>query len=136
MTDPLARERQQPAEYADASVIRTLAVGKHQDEAPCSRRSRPAQTVCGGPTLQELKKMPLCNMKPASTLLRELDDGTPLTISLKTLARRLDAHRSSVRRWLRKDGIRPIAMNDAQNSAIRYRWTDVERWIASRAVVD
>ena len=67
---------------------------------------------------------------------RELDDVTPLTISLKTLALRLDAHRTSVRRWLREAGIRPIAMCDAQNSAIRYRWADIERWLAKRDAVD
>ena len=75
-------------------------------------------------------------MKPVSIQPRELDDVTPLTISLKTLALRLDAHRTSVRRWLREAGIRPIAMNDARNSAIRYRWSDIERWLAARDAVD
>jgi len=41
-------------------------------------------------------------MKPVSIQPRELDDAMPLTVSLKTLARRLDAHRSSVRHRLRE----------------------------------
>ncbi len=61
---------------------------------------------------------------------------TPLAISLKTLAVRLDAHRSSVRRWLREAGIQPIAVSDQKNGAIRYRWSDIESWLASREYVD
>jgi len=60
----------------------------------------------------------------------------PLAVSLKTLAERLDAHRSSVRRWLREAGIQPIAISDQRNGAIRYRWPDVEAWLASREYVD
>ena len=60
----------------------------------------------------------------------------PLAISLKTLAVRLDAHRSSVRRWLREAGIQPIAVSDQKNGAIRYRWSDVEAWLAAREYVD
>lgn len=56
----------------------------------------------------------------------------PLTVSLATLARVLDAGRSSVRRWLRQAGIRPIAMSDGPRSAIRYRWKDVQAWLESR----
>jgi len=61
---------------------------------------------------------------------------TPLAISLQTLAVRLDAHRSSLRRWLREAGIQPIAINDQKNGAIRYRWADIEAWLASREYVD
>lgn len=75
-------------------------------------------------------------MTPVSIQQREPDDATPLTVSLGTLAHRLDAHRSSVRRWLRQAGVRPISMSDAKNGAIRYRWTDIEHWLATRDVVD
>jgi len=75
-------------------------------------------------------------MKPVTIQSRELDDAMPLTISLKTLALRLDAHRASVRRWLTQAGIRPLAMSDAKNGAIRYRWSDIERWLATREAVD
>lgn len=64
------------------------------------------------------------------------EEATPLTVSLKTLALRLDAHRSSVRRWLRTAGVQPISMSDAKNGAIRYRWADVEHWLATRDAVD
>ena len=67
---------------------------------------------------------------------RNSDQPVPLAISLKTLAIRLDAHRSSVRRWLREAGIQPIAVSDQKNGAIRYRWVDVETWLASRESVD
>ena len=59
-----------------------------------------------------------------------------LTVSLKTLARQLDAHRSSVRRWLAEAGIRPVVLGRGRNSAIRYRWVDVGTWLASRPHVD
>jgi len=52
------------------------------------------------------------------------------------LALRLDAHRSSVRRWLREAGVRPISLSDAENGAIRYRWAEIERWLATRHMVD
>ena len=48
----------------------------------------------------------------------------------------LDAGRSSVRRWLKDAGIQPIAMGDGPKSAIRYRWQDVEAWLASRNAVE
>lgn len=59
-----------------------------------------------------------------------------LTVSLKTLSQMLDAGRSSVRRWLKDAGIQPIAMGDGPKSAIRYRWQDVEAWLASRNAVE
>jgi phage terminase Nu1 subunit (DNA packaging protein) len=59
-----------------------------------------------------------------------------LTVSLKTLASLLDAHRSSVRRWLREAGIHPIVFGRGRNGAIRYRWREVEEWLASRAPVE
>jgi len=61
-----------------------------------------------------------------------IDDIRRLTVSLKTLAQMLDAHRSSVRRWLQQAGIRPIALGRGRNGAIRYRWRDVQQWIESR----
>jgi len=65
-----------------------------------------------------------------------MDEDVPLAVSLKTLARRLDAHRSSVRRWLAEAGISPISVSREKNGAIRYRWSDVEVWLASREYVD
>ena len=55
----------------------------------------------------------------------------PLAVSLATLARQLDAHRSSVRRWLRGAGINPVAIGNGQKGAIRYRWNDVKAWLAA-----
>ena len=54
----------------------------------------------------------------------------PLAVSLATLARQLDAHRSSVRRWLREAGISPVAMGNGRKGAIRYRWSEVKTWLA------
>lgn len=59
-----------------------------------------------------------------------------LTISLKTLSVLLDAHRSSVRRWLRDAGINPIAFGRGCNGAIRYRWRDIEAWLDSLETVE
>jgi hypothetical protein len=59
-----------------------------------------------------------------------------MAVSLKTLARRLEAHRSSVRRWLRQAGIQPLSVGTGRNGAIRYLWSDVEAWLASREYVD
>jgi hypothetical protein len=59
-----------------------------------------------------------------------------LTVSLKTLSNMLDSHRSSVRRWLREEGIRPIVLGRGRNGAIRYRWRDVDEWLESREYVE
>lgn len=56
-------------------------------------------------------------------------DAQPLTVSLKSLAERLDAHRSSVRRWLRDAGVRPVALGRGRRGAIRYRWADIRAWL-------
>lgn len=64
-------------------------------------------------------------------LLGDLRDER-LTVSLKTLARQLDAHRSSVRRWLNEAGIHPIALGRGRNAGIRYRWRDIQRWLETR----
>lgn len=63
-------------------------------------------------------------------------DLAPLAVSLATLAKLLDAHRSSVRRWLRDAGVRPLALGRGCNGAIRYRWSDVEEWLRTRQPVD
>ena len=55
-----------------------------------------------------------------------------LTVSLKTLAEMLDAHRSSVRRWLQEAGVRPIVLGRGRNGAIRYKWSDIQEWLESR----
>ena len=61
-----------------------------------------------------------------------IEDNQRLTVSLKTLAQMLDAHRSSVRRWLQEAGIRPIVLGRGRNGAIRYKWCDIQQWIDSR----
>jgi uncharacterized protein YggL (DUF469 family) len=57
-------------------------------------------------------------------------------VSLKSIAKLVDAHRASVRRWLNEEDIRPVAMGRARNGAIRYRWGDIERWLKQRKEVD
>ena len=59
-----------------------------------------------------------------------------LAVSLKTLSVLLDAHRTSVRRWLQEAGIKPIAMGRGKNGAIRYKWKDIESWIDSQDYVE
>ncbi len=59
-----------------------------------------------------------------------------LTVSLKTLSVLLDAHRSSVRRWLQEAGIKAIAIGRGKNGAIRYKWKDIEAWLDSQEYVD
>jgi hypothetical protein len=59
-----------------------------------------------------------------------------LTVSLKTLALMVDAHRSSVRRWLQEAGVKPVVLGRGRNGAIRYLWRDVERWLESLQQVD
>ena len=75
-------------------------------------------------------------MSAKPTMLVE-DPAVPerLTVSLKTLATLLDAHRSSVRRWLSQAGIRPIALGRGHNGAIRYRWSDVKNWLQAQDYV-
>jgi len=69
---------------------------------------------------------------PSARNNNRIEDTKPLTVSLKTLAKRLDAHRSSVRRWLQQAGIRPIVLGKGRNGAIRYKWRDIQEWIESR----
>lgn len=68
----------------------------------------------------------------ATTDKQRIDDSQRLTVSLKTLAQRLDAHRSSVRRWLDDAGIRPIVIGRGRNAAIRYHWQEIRAWLDSR----
>jgi hypothetical protein len=70
-----------------------------------------------------------------STIIEEQSETEPLTVSLKTLAVRLDASRPSVRRWLSEAGIQPIAMSDGRNGAIRYRWSEVKVWLNTRQLI-
>ncbi|MHC4543006.1 MAG: helix-turn-helix domain-containing protein [Planctomycetota bacterium] len=58
------------------------------------------------------------------------------TISLKSIAELLDTTRSSVRRWLKEAGIRPLAMGRGAKGAIRYKWKDIERWLESHEYVE
>ena len=55
-----------------------------------------------------------------------------VAVSLNTLAGMLDAHRSSVRRWLQEAGIRPIVLGRGRNGAIRYRWCDIQEWLEAK----
>jgi len=59
-----------------------------------------------------------------------------LAVSLNTLSRLLDAHRSSVRRWLKEAGIQPIVLGEGRNGAIRYRWHDIQRWLKAKEHAD
>lgn len=59
-----------------------------------------------------------------------------LAVSLKTLAGLLDAHRSSVRRWLAEAGVHPIALGSGRNGAIRYKWSDVKRWLDAQQYIE
>ena len=74
-------------------------------------------------------------MKPNKAQSKNADQEL-LAVSLKTLAGMLDAHRSSVRRWLQQAGIRPIALGKGRNGAIRYRWRDVREWLDSLEAID
>jgi len=60
----------------------------------------------------------------------------PLTVSLATLAVKLNAHRTSVRRWLQEAGIKPVAVRCGRKGAIRYRWVEVRDWLDSLPNVD
>ena len=55
----------------------------------------------------------------------------PLFVSLKTLAKTVDAHRSTIRRWHRESEIQPVAIGMARNGAIRYRWSEIKPWLGS-----
>lgn len=59
-----------------------------------------------------------------------------LTVSLKTLSIMLDAHRTSVRRWLKQAGIKPIALGRGRNGAIRYKWIDIQSWLKKQQYVE
>lgn len=74
--------------------------------------------------------------RPAVRDRESIEETERLAVSLKTLAHMLDAHRSSVRRWLQEAGIRPIAFGRGRNGAIRYKWRDVQDWITSREHVE
>ncbi len=54
-----------------------------------------------------------------------------LAISLKSLSAMLDAHRTSVRRWLTQAGIKPVSIGRGKNGAIRYKWDEVKSWLDS-----
>ena len=73
--------------------------------------------------------------KKVKTTKQSSQQAPRLTVSLKTLAQMLDAHRSSVRRWLEDAGIYPIALGRGRNGAIRYRWHDIKDWLDSREYV-
>ena len=57
-----------------------------------------------------------------------------LLISLKRLAWQLDADRSTVRRWLREFGLRPVIVGRGRNAAVRYRSSDIQAWLRKRQI--
>ena len=63
-------------------------------------------------------------------------DNEQTVVSLKTLADMLDAHRSSVRRWLQDAGIKPIILGRGKNGSIRYYWNDVKDWLDSLKAIE
>ena len=76
-------------------------------------------------------------MARRSEIQQALDEKPPgLIVSLRTLSRLLDAHRSSVRRWLSEAGVRPVVIGRGRNGAIRYRWCDIKQWLASLDYAD
>jgi hypothetical protein len=75
-------------------------------------------------------------VKPKEKDNLDNDKNERLAVSLSTLATMLDAHRSSVRRWLQDAGIRPIALGRGRNGAIRYHWSDIKEWLHSLRRVD
>jgi hypothetical protein len=57
-------------------------------------------------------------------------------VSLRSLAIQLDAHRTSVRRWLAGANIRPISFGSGQRGAIRYLRSEVDQWLLNRKRCD
>ena len=53
-------------------------------------------------------------------------------VSLRSLAIELDAHRTSVRRWLTDSNIHPIALSECRRGAIRYLRSEVDKWLIGR----
>jgi hypothetical protein len=70
-----------------------------------------------------------------SMLVDGPDAPERLTVSITTLSKLLDAHRSSIRRWLSQAGVRPMSLGRGRNGAIRYRWSDIQSWLRSRDYV-
>jgi len=60
-----------------------------------------------------------------------MEETQRLAVSLKSLATMLDAHRTSVRRWLTQAGIKPVSIGRGKNGAIRYKWEEVKGWLDS-----
>lgn len=56
-------------------------------------------------------------------------------VSLKTIAKQVEAHRSTVRRWLSEAGVQPLAFGSGPKGGLRYRWTDIVTWVETRAKV-
>lgn len=73
-----------------------------------------------------------CEMEYA---MADEHNKTQAMVSLKKLAKRFDADRSTVRRWLDEAGVEAIAMGNGPRSAIRYRLADVEQWLRERPAV-
>lgn len=75
-------------------------------------------------------------MPNAQSSQSRASSGERLTVSLRTLAEMLDAHRSSVRRWLTDAGVRAVLVGRGRNAAVRYRWQDIERWLETLEEID
>ena len=60
------------------------------------------------------------------------DQGHPQLTSLASLAARLDADRTALRRLLRDAGVRPVILGHGKNATIRYLQRDVDEWLKTR----
>ena len=57
-------------------------------------------------------------------------------INLKTIAALVDADRTTVRRWLCRAKICPLAVGKGRNGAVRYRWRDIRQWLDTLGSID
>ena len=83
----------------------------------------------GFPMDKMAKKQGLSCTSLNMTTLTTQSPAVPKLVCLKTLAKMLDAHRTSVRRWLAEAGIFPFAVGTGPKGAIRFLWEEVEPWL-------
>lgn len=62
---------------------------------------------------------------------KQEEAGPNRLVSLRDLAVEWGASRQTVRRALRRAGIKPVFLNDARNGTLRYSRGDVEKFIES-----
>jgi len=70
-----------------------------------------------------------CTSKHMTTITANESEALPKYVCLKRVAALVDAHRSSVRRWLTEAGVQPVAFGSGKKGAIRYRGNDVQAWL-------